>query len=96
MSKYPEKIWKYSKVFDPNPTLQRNYLKSLFSLTRFVDWLSLWAQLFLLCPLKYQPITVPSALSLPACRFLLNTEGRWPYFTLNQAEQSKCRIAIRH
>ena len=30
-------------------------------------------------------MTVPSALSLPACRFLLNTEGRWPYFTLNQA-----------
>mgnify|MGYP004056487439 FL=1 len=43
---------KILKVSDPNPSLQRMCFKSLFSLTRFVDWLSLWAQLFFTLPFK--------------------------------------------
>ena len=54
--KNPVKIWKFSKVSDPNPSLQRMCIKSLFSLTRFVDWLSPWAQLFFILPFKMSAV----------------------------------------
>jgi len=62
MSKNPEKISKFSKVFDPNPTLQGTIL----CLTRFVDGLSFWAELFFTLPFKIST-NDRSACAVTAC-----------------------------